>query len=460
MIRATMRRTAEDSLAAWAARPDRKPMVLRGARQTGKTWLVKHFGEQLRGDLASLNLERDPDLASCFTPNDPRAILDLLEARLRRAITPGKSVLFIDEVQAAPMVLAKLRWFAEEMPALHVIAAGSLLDFSLADPSFSMPVGRVTYGHLEPMTFAEFLLAQGEDRLLAAIRACVPEAGVPAALHTRLMELVRLYSLIGGMPAAVALWVQQRSLARVTDLHRDLLQTIRDDFAKYRRGVGTARLAKVFAALPGLVGRKFQPRKIDADDKTLPLKDAFAMLTQARVVTPVQRTAASGVPLGAQVDERYQKVCLLDVGLYSTQVGIDAVAVSTAPELTVVNNGQLAEQLVGQELRACRRFNEEPALYAWVREAASSSAEVDYVLQVGMRIVPIEVKAGARGTLRSLHVMVAEKGLDLAVRVSSEPQQLQMVDTALPGQKRTFKLLSIPFYMVSELPRLVMSLER
>jgi len=451
-----MQRSAEERLAAWAAQKNRKPLVLRGARQTGKTWLVGEFGGRFPGQMASVNFEREPELAACFAPNDPKAILGLLEARLRRTITPGKTLLFLDEIQTAPEILAKLRWFAEELPSQHVIAAGSLLDFALADHAFSMPVRRITYGHLEPMTFAEFLVATGEERLLKAIRVCTPSAGVPDVLHSRLLELVRNYALVGGMPAAVADWVEHHSFTRTAEIHRDLLQTIRDDFAKYKRGVYTTRVAKVFAALPRLVGRKFQPSKVDADEKTLPIKDAFHMLALARVVTPVQRSAANGIPLAAEVDERYQKVCLLDTGLYATQTGIDAAAVASQPDLTLVNEGQLAEQLVGQELRACRPFNEEPALFTWVREAKNSNAEVDYVIQVGTRIVPVEVKAGATGTLRSLHMMVAEKELDLAVRVSSTPLQRRKIQTALPiGTPRSFTLLSVPFYLVSEIPRLV-----
>ena len=453
-----MRRESETAIVGWAAQAIHKPLVMRGARQTGKTWLVRHVGEQFQGEMAYANLERDPDLGACFEPNDPKTILGLLEVRLARTITPSQTLLFLDEIQQNPEILPKLRWFAEELPALHVVVAGSLLDFALADHAFSMPVGRITYGHLEPMTFAEFLIAAGEQRLLTVIRSCTTDTGIPAAHHPRLLELVRNYSLVGGMPAAVADWIEHRSFARTGEIHRDLLQTIRDDFSKYKHGVHTARVAKVFAALPRLVGRKFQPRQVDPDEKTLPLKDAFRMLSLARVVTPVQRTAANGVPLGAEVDERYQKVCLLDTGLYATQVGINVASVAAEPDFTLVNKGQFAEQLVGQELRACRPFNQEPALYTWVREAKSSNAEVDYVIQVGTRIVPIEVKAGATGKLRSLHMMVAEKNLDLAVRVSSEPLQLSEVKTSLPiGVQRSFCLLSVPFYLVSEIPRLAAS---
>ena len=455
-----MQRLAETLLKTWAGATGRKPLVLRGARQTGKTWLIKHVGEQFHGDMAYVNLEREPDLAVCFQPNDPKAVLALLEARLRRTITPGKTLLFLDEIQATPEILGKLRWFYEELPELHVVAAGSLLDFALADHSFSMPVGRITYGHLEPMTFAEFLLACGEEHLLKAIRACTLTAGLHASLHAQAMALVRIYTLVGGMPAAVKLWVETHSFTTTAELHRDLLQTIRDDFAKYSATghgkVNTARVAKVFAALPRLVGRKFMPSVVDREEKSLALKDAFHLLALARVLTPVQRTMANGIPLGAELDDRYQKCCMLDVGLFATMCGMDAVAVTSQSDLTLVNEGQLAEQLVGQELRACRPFNQEPALFTWIREAKNSNAEVDYVLQIGTRIVPVEVKAGATGRLRSLHMMVSEKKLDLAVRVSSEPLLVQEVATAVPvGTTHNFTLLSVPFYLVSELPRLI-----
>lgn len=450
-----MQRDALASLAAWVAAPDRKPLVLRGARQTGKTWLVKRFAEQ-RGSLAYLNFERDPELAGCFTSNDPAATLTVLEARLRQRIEPRNCLLFLDEIQAAPAVLAKLRWFAEELPDLAVVAAGSLLDFALTDPGFAMPVGRVTFGHLEPMTFAEFLVACGDERLLAAARSATPEAPVPEPLHEQLLARCRTWSLVGGMPAAVAAWISTGSFVRTSELHRDLLQAFRDDFAKYGKRVDTRRIQKVFAALPALVGRKFQPSAVDREDRSTSLRDAFAMLVMARIATPIQRTAANAFPLGAEVDERYQKVCMLDIGLWSTLAGVDAAAIASGGSPNAAFAGQLAEQFVGQELRACRPFNELPSLFTWVRQARASNAEVDYVLQVGDSMVPIEVKAGAPGALRSLHMMVQEKGLELGVRVSTEPLQLRPVTTALPiGKPRRFQLLSVPFYMVAEIPRLV-----
>ncbi len=415
----------------------------------------------MAGDLAQVNFERSPELVACFAPNDPREVLTLLEARLRRPIVPGKTLLFLDEIQAQPGVLAKLRWFAEELPGLAVIAAGSLLDFALSEAAFSVPVGRLSYAHMEPMTFREFLRACGEDRLEHEIAEASPTAPVPSALHDRLMELGRAFAFVGGMPAAVRAWTESRSILNVTEVHRDLLQSIRDDFAKYRRNANAVRIEKVFAALPRLVGRKFKASVVDRDERSGTIKDAFRMLTLARIATPVRASACNGVPLGAEVDDAYQKVCLLDVGLFVTMTGLDPAAVLTAPDLTLVNEGQIAKQWVGQELRAARPVSQEPALFTWVREARNSNAEVDYVVQVGGRIVPVEVKAGAAGSLRGLHMMIREKQLDLGVKVSAAPQRMDQVMTALPdGKQVSFRLLTVPFYMTSEIPRLCMALDQ
>ncbi len=451
-----MDRRYSNAYAEWAAARSARPLVLRGARQVGKTWLIENLRRPTDKVVVTANFDRDPGLARAFASNDPKAIVGLLEVALRRSIEPGRTVLLLDEIQAAPELLAKLRWFGEEMPELHVVATGSLLDFALEQPEFSMPVGRVTYGHLEPLTFGEFLDAVGERRLGEAIGAATVTASLPPMLHARAAELQRTYMLVGGMPAAVVEWTQTGSLLTVATRHRDILTSMRDDFAKYRRRTEPRRIEKVFAALPRLVGRKFQATQVDREESGRGIKEAFRLLCLARVATPVRRSACTGIPLGATIDERYDKVCMLDVGLLATMSGLDAASLPPDGETLFSNRGQLAEQYVGQELRACRPFDQEPALFTWVRDARSSNAEVDYVIQVGGRVVPVEVKAGAPGRLRSLHMMVQERELDIAVRVGPEPLQLREVTTALPvGPARTFRLLSVPLAMVSEIPRLV-----
>jgi len=430
--------------------------VVRGARQVGKSWLIEAFGREAFDSLVKLDFERDPGLASLFEARGPREVLALLETQTRTAIRPGRTLLFLDEIQAAPAVLARLRYFAEELPALHVIAAGSLLDVALADHAFAMPVGRISYLHLEPMTFDEFLAADDSRGLAAYLAELDADTEIPALIHDQLLERLRTYLLVGGMPAAVEAWLATGSLLEVARVQSDLLATFRDDFGKYRRRFPEDRLTKVFAALPRMVGRKFVAARIDHDDRAAPIKEAFRLLTLARVVTPVRRSACNGVPLGAEVDDAWFKVCLLDTGLYAAQLGIDASGLANTRELTLVHEGQLAEQFVGQELRAARPAHEEPALFCWIREQRTSNAEVDYVIAERQTVVPLEVKAGATGRLRSLHAFVRDKRRHLAVRLWSGPPQLIATTTALPdGPPWSFRLLSLPLYAAGQVRRLV-----
>ena len=452
----SVKRFAEAELRSWRERMERKPLIICGARQVGKTHLCQTFGRAHFEHLAVVNFERDPLLGGLFERADPRDTVRLLEAHTRVPILPGKTLLFLDEVQAAPSVLARLRYFAEELPALHVIAAGSLLDFTLADHSFSMPVGRISYLHLEPMTFEEFLLACGEDPLRELLLTLAPGEEVPAALHQRLLDLLRKYLFCGGMPAAVRAFVESGSLIEVQRVQQDLLATVRDDFSKYQRRVNRDRLLKVFAALPRLVGRKFVAAQIDREEKSGAIKDAFRLLCLARVATPVWRSAGSGVPLSAQVDDAHFKVCLLDVGLYTALCGLDATALVGGGDPVLVNSGQLAEQYVGQELRAARPPYQDPALYYWAREQRTANAEVDYLLQHGAAVIPIEVKAGTTGQLRSLHQFVREKQRSLAVRLDASPPSLLTTEVTVPeGAAIPLRLLSLPLYLSGQLPRML-----
>jgi predicted AAA+ superfamily ATPase len=451
-----MHRFAEAELQSWRDRPDRKPLVIRGARQVGKTHLCQTFGRAHFQHVAVINFERDPLLGELFDRADPRDTVRLLEAHTRTPVLAGRTLLFLDEVQAAPSVLARLRYFAEELPDLHVIAAGSLLDFTLQDHKFSMPVGRISYLHMEPMCFEEFLIARGEEGLRQLLLTQAPGDEMPKALHRRLMDLLREYLYCGGMPAAVKVFVESGSLIEVQRVQQDLLATVRDDFSKYQRRVNRDRLLKVFAALPRLVGRKFVAAQIDREEKAAAIKDAFQLLCLARIATPVWRTAGSGVPLGAQRDDSHFKVCLLDVGLYSALCGLDATTLVGGADPLLVNSGQLAEQFIGQELRAARPLYQEPALYYWTREQRTANAEVDYLIQHGSAVVPIEVKAGTTGQLRSLHQFLREKSRSLAVRMDASPPSFHSTHVTLPdGSRIPLRLLSLPLYMCGQLRRLL-----
>jgi len=251
-----MKRDHSSFLVDWLNSNTRKPLVIRGARQVGKTWLIRDLAESMQSRLIELNFEKRPDFESLFSSNEPKEIIANIAAS-QGAIDPSNTIFFLDEIQAAPHLLAKLRWFAEEMPELAVVAAGSLLDFALEDHEFSMPVGRIGYMYLEPLSFEEFLEAIGRQELRTYLQTYHLKKEIPDALHKELIAAVKEYLVIGGMPAAVLSWANDKNLKMINQIHFDLLATYREDFAKYRGRLTINRLEDILASIPRQLGKKF-----------------------------------------------------------------------------------------------------------------------------------------------------------------------------------------------------------
>lgn len=450
-----MHRFALDYLRQWKVRASRKPLVVRGARQVGKSHLVRMFAQEEFEHLLEVNFERLPDTASLFQSNAPHTICRLLEARFNRPLTPGRSLLFLDEIQAAPEVFAVLRYFREELPDLHVIAAGSLLEFVLRDHDFSMPVGRVEYLHLGPMVFEEFLLAVGRDRLRDWLVHYKPSDKIPSGMHAELSRLVRQYTVIGGMPEAVAAFSRTESYQECEQIQQAMLATYRDDFNKYGRRVKQQRVEKVFARVPLMVGRKFMYSQVDREERSRDLGEALTLLQLARVVHRVRHTHGNGIPLGAEADDRTFKVLFMDVGLLCSSCGLRMTEVVQSDELMLINSGAVCEQVVGQHLLYAAPFFMEPELFCWMRQARGSNAEVDFVIAVRDQVVPVEVKAGKTGTLKSLHVFLREKRRRFGLRFNMDrPSLLEAQTSVATGPQTQFQLLSLPLYMVGQTLRL------
>lgn len=451
-----MKRERLAFLQEWHKSPIRKPLVMRGARQVGKTWLIRYFAEIENLELLEINFEHHPELATLFSSNDPAEILLLLGARFNKSINPQNSLLFLDEIQAYPELLAKLRWFAEEMPELALIATGSLLEFVLKKHSFSMPVGRITYMHLEPLSFDEFLIAHGQTSLLEYLETYTPQKTIPEAIHDKLMQLIKEYIIVGGLPAAVSAWVERRSLSEIHQIHTSLLATYRDDFSKYREQTPIERLEEVLESVPRQLGKRFIFKNANSSVNTESVKKAFMLLSQARVCHAIKSTAANGLPLGAEVNEKFFKALFIDIGLCSSALGLGLNQLADLKELVLVNNGAIAEQFVGQQLRMLFPPYQEPQLYYWQREKKGSDAEIDYIVQHETKVIPIEVKAGTAGGLKSLHLFMGLKEYSIAVRINSDTPSLGKIEVVNSlGVRVTYTLLSIPMYLISRLHKLL-----
>jgi len=450
-----MIRFASKDLDDWLLNPNRKPMVIRGARQVGKTWIVRDLAIRNKYKLIELNFERLPSLSDLFAENDPAEILKNIEAEFATSIETDSSLLFLDEIQAAPQLFSKLRWFREEMPELPIIAAGSLLDFSLSKHQYSVPVGRITYFHLEPMSYLEFLVATGNQALRTKLSSTSPVTKLPDSLHEKCLKLYYDYCLVGGMPEVVQEWINRKNLQSCLKIQQDLLATYRDDFHKYGGEIEAGLLSRILLSVAEQLGNKFVYSRADSAKNVVKIKSALTKLDQARVCTKVLHTAGNGLPLGAESNEKFFKAAMVDIGLVSVQMGLSLTSRRESKKIIFSNKGGLAEQFVGQQLRAAQAPLAEPRLYYW-QTTGGRQGEIDYIIQYANRVVPVEVKSGAAGSLKSLHMFMANKGLDFAVRCNISQPSLENigVKTTL-GQPVSYRLLSIPLYLTERLDDLI-----
>lgn len=434
----------------------RKPLLIRGARQTGKTTAIRMFAEEYGLKLVELNMEKHWGFTSLIESNDPSKVIEAIEFELNCDIDPKTTLLFFDEVQAAPSLLALLRYFYEETPEYAVAATGSLLEFSLAAPEFSLPVGRIELYHLGPFSFEEFLAATDNARALEYICNFSLAVDVPDLVHEKLLKLARLYSIVGGMPESVAAFRATGSLRDVERIKAGIIETFILDFNKYGAKANPVLLKKIFGTLPVLAGRKVVYSNIDPQVRSKELATAFDQLCLAKVVSKVCHSAANGIPLAAERNDRFFKPLLLDVGLLLTQTHLNPIDVENVGDLNLVNNGSLAEQFIGQQMYGMLPHYRDPELYYWAREKRGASAEVDYLwVDEHAKIVPVEVKSGKTGSLRSLQTIIHEKSLIQAVRFNSDKPSVMRECRQTPKGKVDYRLISLPHYLVLQLNRLI-----
>ncbi len=455
-----MKRHAENSLTDWLASPYRKPLVIRGARQVGKSTLVRLFAEREGLTLFEVDLERHPTLTEAFASRDLPRILRELEFLIGKGPIGGeKALLFLDELQAIPEAIPVLRDFYEERPDLAVIAAGSLLEFTLADANFSMPVGRIDYLYLEPMTFEEFLEALEEDDLLNLLRTYVLDEVFPETAHSRLLNRLRDYILVGGMPEAVLRNSETSEIRSAQEAHASILQTYRDDFSKYATKAELRRIQKIYDFVPRGIGEKFKYSRVDPGEQSRDLRRALDLLVMAKVVRLAHHTDGTGVPLGATINEKVFKPYFLDVGLVNTACGVQWIPDEEIRSLRFINEGKLAEQFVAQHLHTLGSASMPSRMTYWLREGRSNNAELDFLTQVAGEILPIEIKAGKSGALKSLGEFVKARKPKRALRFDLNLPTQQTIEiqaqNGSPSEKTHFDLLSLPLYLVGQVNRLL-----
>lgn len=450
-----MNRKEEAYLQSWYIKPHRKPLVIRGARQVGKSTLVRMFCEKTGLRLIEVNFEQTQIAKSIFMSNDPKKILHTLEVLYNTRISLDTSILFLDEIQANPEAIASLRYFHEQLPELAVIAAGSLLEFALEKCQIPMPVGRIEYLFMGPMTFEEFLMAMEEQKLLSYLQSYEMGNIIPQAIHERALDLLRTYHVLGGMPEVIDVYKNTRSLLEADAVKYSIFNTYRDDFAKYGSRIDIEKLQAVFDKLGTTVGKKIRYVDLLPHARSAQTEQILTLFVQAKIIYRAYHSSANQIPLRAEVNRKVSKGVLLDIGLFRALNGLSLAEFSLEQDIFFSNRGALAEQFVGQHLLYNQPSYMNPELYYWVREKAQSNAEIDFVIQLGSTILPIEVKSGKTGTLRSLHLFMEQKHLSVALRFTANTPVVEQIQSSLPDSEYRYTLVTLPLYLVGQTRRLM-----
>ena len=414
-----LHRKIDDELLRWKNREHRKVVLLRGARQVGKSSAVRELGKSF-DHFVEINLEKQPQLKAVFEPDRVvERIVKELSFELKTPIIPQKTLLFIDEIQECIPAISALRYFYEDMPELHVIAAGSLFEFALEKlPSFG--VGRIRSLFMYPFSYDEFIRAMGFSMLADEVKNCSPEKPLSEALHNKCKRLLVEFMLIGGMPEVVAKYVESGSLLECQEILEDITQTFYNDFAKYKQRANVSLLKEVFGAVINQTATKFTFSKASNTANHLQIKESVELLEMAGLIYSVTHTPANGLPLSAQQNRKFCKYLIFDTGIYQRFLKLNLGGSFLAESIEQINKGAFAELLAGLEIIKASPVNFPLSLHWWQREKTGSNAEVDYVVQQGENIVPVEIKANTKGSMQSMFQFLTEKGFPFGIRSSME----------------------------------------
>ncbi|MFA5582906.1 MAG: ATP-binding protein [Bacteriovoracaceae bacterium] len=438
-----MKRAAEEHLWAWFNKQDRRPLIIRGARQVGKSTLVKLFAQRSGLDLLEINLEKMRLTSTEKDHFDIQSLLDEIQLKTKKSMSK-KTIIFFDEIQESPSLLKFLRYFYEERPEIAVIAAGSLLEIALKKEDFSFPVGRVEFYHLGPMTFSEFLLATDNEFLLSKIQ----ERDFSEAVTTEAKRQLNLYYYIGGMPKAVSTYIEEKSIASVRDIQEQIIQAYIADFPKYNSRIDVGRVEKVFYSVINQIGKKIIYQKLDEGRSSRDIKKALELLIDARVILKCNHSNANTVPLMGEMDDSIFKIYFLDVGLVNAIMRLDFETIDQEMKNNFNTKGMIAEQFIAQHLAYLHNEKRGPELFYWLRDKGSQKSEIDFLIQRKDQIIPIEVKSSAAGHLKSLFYFAKEKRKKKAIKVSLDNYSTQSVRHIIDGEEIEFELEGLPQFAI------------
>ena len=430
-----MRRTAMEKLVAWKSSDERKPMVLKGARQVGKTWLMKEFGKNYYKSFVYFNFDEEDELKSIFETNkNPQRILELLSMIAGEKIHPLDTLVIFDEVQECPEALNALKYFKEKANEYHVIAAGSLLGTLLAKPK-SYPVGMVNLLDIFPLTFEEFL-GVTDAPLFTYYEGIHKEQQIEEIFHNRLLEAYNNYLIIGGMPECVSSWLKHKDPAKIAQIQRELIEVYENDFSKHNGKVNSGRILMVFRSIVTQLAKsneKFMYGAVREGARARDFEEAIEWLVSAGMLNRIYNVSKLEHPLSAFDKLDQFKLFLFDTGLLKQMAGIDNSAILL--KSTYQFKGQLTENYVLQQLRG--QFDVMPRYFS------SRNGEIDFVLQYGMDIIPVETKGGEDKSALTFKKYVADNHPQYAVRFSKM------------GYRKDGNITNIPLYLVGKTKELL-----
>lgn len=450
---AYFKRNIDKELLLWKDSRNRKPLLVRGARQIGKSMSVRHLAESFKYSI-EVNFEAQRNIKELFQQeSDIRIICERLSMLYSTPIILGETLLVFDEIQACEEALKSLWFFKEQYPELHVVAAGSLLEFALKNLQ-TYGVGRVSSIFMYPLSFTEFLSATGHDNWATAIANATAQEPLFDALHQELVKLYRTFLMVGGMPASVRAWVETGNFQECIKELSDIQQSYYDDFSKYHTKVSPELLRNTLQSVIAQSGKKFTFSKVNGNYNANEVKRALGLLSDAGLIKSVRHSAANGLPLGAEVNEKFTKYIYLDSGLLLRILDLDfggaqpiTEIILTGSEKELVNKGCLAELSVGWELIKAADFRSRYDLYYWENLSNGATSEVDYVIPYNMQVLPLEVKSGVSGKMKSLRLFMAKKDITHAVRCSLE--NFGMLNYDDNGATRSIQI--IPLYAIGKL---------